>query len=187
MKPRKSSKYVKRVTSRAGVTYFYFQPPKFMSDHRHRGYSLGSDERIAFAKAQEILFCGVPDVAAVSRQQLNSKYLREAFREAKQRAGRKSLPFTIELGFIEKMMVDQDFRCALSDIEFCVDKMPGAYHRPFVASIDRIDSDRGYEPGNVRLVCLAVNIARGAWGDDVFARIVTGAATRLHLWGEAKG
>lgn len=38
-------------------------------------------------------------------------------------------------------------------------------------SIDRIRNDDGYRPGNVRLVLVAVNIALGAWGDEVFYRI----------------
>lgn len=37
---------------------------------------------------------------------------------------------------------------------------------PSSVSIDRIDSSRGYEKDNVRLVCYQVNTFRGRWSDD---------------------
>lgn len=43
--------------------------------------------------------------------------------------------------------------------------------RPWIPSIDRIDSSKGYTKGNCRIVCCAVNIAMNNYGEDVLARI----------------
>lgn len=62
----------------------------------------------------------------------------------------------------------QGGRCALS-------RLPMTHttdHRaPYNVSIDRRDNDKGYVPGNVRLVCHAVNSALGHWGETVFLDI----------------
>lgn len=42
---------------------------------------------------------------------------------------------------------------------------------PFSPSIDRISPSLGYVPGNVRVVCWAVNSMVGDWGDDVAAQV----------------
>lgn len=43
----------------------------------------------------------------------------------------------------------------------------GKGDNPWAPSIDRIDCSKGYEPGNVRAVCWAYNIARRNWPDSV--------------------
>ena len=65
-------------------------------------------------------------------------------------------------------------RCEVTGIQFQVHKPDDARARPFMHSIDRIDSTRGYVDGNCRLVCYAVNLAMSNWGEDVFAQIATG-------------
>jgi hypothetical protein len=64
--------------------------------------------------------------------------------------------------------------CELTGILF--DRTPSGqgYRRPFAASIDRIDNSKGYTRSNVRLVCAAMNVALGDWGEEVFARIAEG-------------
>lgn len=47
--------------------------------------------------------------------------------------------------------------------------------RPDAASIDRIDSSKGYTFDNIRIVCLAVNLSLNAWGEAAFLPI-------LHAW-----
>ena len=37
---------------------------------------------------------------------------------------------------------------------------------PWAPSIDRIDNSKGYEAGNVRMVCVAANFAMNAWGEE---------------------
>lgn len=80
-------------------------------------------------------------------------------------------------------------RCALSAIEF--DTGPTATRhqkRPFAPSIDRLDNTKGYEEGNVRLVCVAVNIAMNIWGADVLWMVARGLVTTdSQRWRRALG
>ncbi len=46
----------------------------------------------------------------------------------------------------------------------------GAYD-PYAPSIDRIDSEKGYVPGNVRIVCYLLNVGMNQFGLDVAADI----------------
>lgn len=43
----------------------------------------------------------------------------------------------------------------------------------FAASIDRIDSAKGYVAGNVQLVCKAINLAKSAHSNDEILDFVT--------------
>lgn len=42
---------------------------------------------------------------------------------------------------------------------------------PWTASVDRIERLKGYEFGNCRIVCAAMNLALNQFGEDVFAEI----------------
>jgi hypothetical protein len=46
----------------------------------------------------------------------------------------------------------------------------GAYD-PYAPSIDRIDSNKGYVPGNVRVICYILNVGMNQFGFDVAADI----------------
>ena len=94
-------------------------------------------------------------------------------RSIARRRGEKS--FDLTLGALENLWHRQGGRCALSGLEFDDERFPNAFVRhPFAASVDRIDPTDQHRIGNVRLVCVAVNFARGQWGDDVFREIAYG-------------
>jgi hypothetical protein len=57
---------------------------------------------------------------------------------------------------------------------------------PMQPSIDRIDSSRGYELDNVRMVALAVNYCMSHWGEAVFLQVAAGTLSR-HLTKIARG
>jgi hypothetical protein len=59
-------------------------------------------------------------------------------------------------------------RCQLTGIRFQKSK-----HKPnpFASSIDRIDSTKGYVPGNVRVVLWAINCACSVWGHEVYEQV----------------
>ena len=84
--------------------------------------------------------------------------------EAKRRATRKKIPYTLtEHDVAELQRAIDAGHCAVTGIPFIYDHR-GSFASP---SIDRIDSDKGYEPGNVRMVCKIVNMAMGHWGEDI--------------------
>lgn len=50
---------------------------------------------------------------------------------------------------------------------------------PTSISLDRIDSDRGYEPGNVRLVCYSVNAFRNIMSDEQMLEMARAIVTNM--------
>lgn len=86
--------------------------------------------------------------------------------EAARRAKRKGITYTLtteDVADIQKR-IDAGF-CELTRVAFSDNK-------PLRPSIDRIDSSKGYEIGNIRIVCHAVNCALGEWGEDVLRSIM---------------
>lgn len=65
--------------------------------------------------------------------------------------------------------------CEVSGIPFYVGD---ERHHPFQPSIDRIDSARGYEVENMRMVCLAVNYCMGKWGEKTLQVIAATMAMK---------
>jgi|SRR5215208_1021263 hypothetical protein len=98
--------------------------------------------------------------------------LRGAFMSARKRAAASGMVFALTFDDIERMFSDQKGCCAISGLSFAPTRLPNAFVKhPFAPSLDRIDCTGGYTPGNVRLVCIAVNFGLGQWGEEVFRSI----------------
>lgn len=65
--------------------------------------------------------------------------------------------------------------CEVSGMKLVLD---GAPHNPLQPSIDRIDSSRGYDPDNIRIVCVAVNYCMSEWGERVFKSVAAAVTAR---------
>jgi hypothetical protein len=85
-----------------------------------------------------------------------------------------------EAEFIELWMM-QNGRCDLTGIEFSDEKIlsDAVVKRPWGASLDRIDSQRGYSRDNVRLVVTIANFARNVFDDSVFDRMCNARTAKL--------
>ena len=89
------------------------------------------------------------------------------------RSRRNKLPCNIDRYFIDELLVDQRWRCAVSGVALHPPGSPGKFKRhPFSPSIDRIIPDEGYVRVNCRIVCLMVNSAINEWGLDNFLKLV---------------
>lgn len=126
----------------------------------------------------------------------NPEKHREGSREAKRRLAvedparrllyqyRKSskqrgLHFALEIEDIEAMLAPMV--CSVTGLPLMLHHDGGSTVNPWAPSIDRLDNSRGYEPGNVRMVCCAFNIMRNDFPDDVvrtLAAAVHGALNR---------
>lgn len=95
----------------------------------------------------------------------------ELYRGAKKQAARRNIPFTLTPEEFAGILSD---RCALTGIRFEIASAGRGVRRPFAPSLDRIDSAGPYSAANVRLVCVAVNVALNVWGEAVLRRIALG-------------
>lgn len=75
----------------------------------------------------------------------------------------KKFELTIEQAW--KLFLDQDQRCALSGVEL---QFGDLKQKEVTASLDRIDSKKGYAPGNVQWVHKIVNMMKGSLSDIEF-------------------
>jgi hypothetical protein len=94
------------------------------------------------------------------------RYCNYAAGSAEWRAKKAGVPYTIDAYTIDRLLVDQSWRCAISGIELMA---PAAGKREaFGPSLDRIVPALGYVPGNVRIVSNMVNCALNEWGEEAF-------------------
>jgi hypothetical protein len=101
--------------------------------------------------------------------------IRSALAAAKHRAGKRGLPFDLTQKWALDKIERQEFKCALTGIQFLLEEQRGTTHaRPYTPSFDRIDCSGGYTMDNVRIVVFAVNMMLSDWGEDVFHRVADG-------------
>lgn len=81
-----------------------------------------------------------------------------------QKANARKIPGSVKMTeqLIESIGYDQRLRCALTKVRFDIESK---WYKP---SLDRIDSNKGYTPDNVRLVAWIVNHCRGNLTDAEF-------------------
>lgn len=110
--------------------------------------------------------------------------LQDLLRNARKNAKARSLDFALTLDDLKELAELSQGRCMLTGIPFehGADEMlkdnTTRRKRVWAPSLDRIDSADGYVPGNVRLVCMAVNAALQEFGDAVLMRIAMALAER---------
>lgn len=68
------------------------------------------------------------------------------------------------------LMKKQEGRCALTGLKMLLDDEPGDDQCRY--SLDRIDSSRHYELGNLQVVCKFVNQWKGAMANEEFKRLI---------------
>lgn len=94
---------------------------------------------------------------------------------AKLRARKKNWAFDLDVEFVASLRDKQDNKCALSGRE--LDWEPTYEGKrlcpPYRASLDRIDSSKGYTKDNVQLVTDIVNRLKSAYPQDVFVQMCT--------------
>lgn len=107
--------------------------------------------------------------------------LSRAWRTCYLSAEKRGLPFTMSRTDLYKLLEDSNGRCAVSGIEFERSPIRGHPHTRSV-SIDRVNPELGYVPGNIRLVLLAVNSLKGSGTEEemmTICRAILSQNTRL--------
>lgn len=82
---------------------------------------------------------------------------RTYFGRIKRNAAKRGIKFDITIEYMAELLEKQKNLCALTDLPIDFPQKTGTRH---TASLDRIDSSRGYEVGNVQWVHVDVNLMK---------------------------
>lgn len=94
-------------------------------------------------------------------------------------AAARKIDFSLTDDGFRELVIRAGGRCEVTGLRFNGNRHGASKRRPYVPSIDRIDSSKPYSADNVRLICACVNYALNEWGTDVLDKIVS--ARRKHL------
>ena len=86
----------------------------------------------------------------------------------------RSIDWTVSYEELAQLLIDQDFRCALSGQPI------SAMERNNSASLDRIDSSLGYIPGNVQWVTTTVNMCKQQYSQEEFIAMCRAVAQNCY-------
>lgn len=89
------------------------------------------------------------------------------YRTTKKRAEKKCVDFEVSTQDLADAILRANGSCEVTGIQFTKDIPPRGVRRPWFPSVDRIDSSKGYTKDNIRIVCVAANLAMNTWGEDV--------------------
>jgi hypothetical protein len=99
------------------------------------------------------------------------------FNKFKTGAELRKIEWTLSLDDLADLYEEQKQRCALTDIDIVFPEVGHAQKAP--ASIDRIDSKKGYTKDNVQLVTRQVNMMKQAYDQDMFIATCIAVANKF--------
>lgn len=104
---------------------------------------------------------------------LKPSFVTRIIGQAKANAKARSIPFAITQQDFWEMYDATHGYCAVSGLPFDMRELDAIKRRPFMPSIDRVNSFAGYTRENCRVVCTAVNLAMNEFGEDVLWQIAS--------------
>ena len=99
-------------------------------------------------------------------ENISGKYYGRIKRGAKKR----NIVFDVEIEYFNKLLVEQNFKCKLSGLEISFSHSKKDNYKA-TASIDRIDSNKGYIVGNLQWINKNVNLMKNHFNQDYFLEI----------------
>jgi hypothetical protein len=101
--------------------------------------------------------------------------LRRSFAKKYQtNANTRAIEWDIAFEYLADLLIEQDFKCALTDWD--IDAMEVNAN---TASLDRIDSSKGYIEGNVQWVHKMVNMSKQQYTQEEFINMCTAVANKV--------
>lgn len=88
----------------------------------------------------------------------------------KRSAEKRKIVFDVEIEYFNKLLVEQNFECKLSGLEISFSHSKKDNYKA-TASIDRIDSNKGYIVGNLQWINKNVNLMKNHFNQDFFLEI----------------
>lgn len=99
---------------------------------------------------------------------ISGQFWSQIKRNADGSKGSKVLPFNLTIQEIWELYQKQDGKCALSGLQIYP---PRKWDDPATASLDRIDSSKGYISGNVQWVHKDINRLKGVFDQSYFLEL----------------
>jgi hypothetical protein len=98
--------------------------------------------------------------------------LSENLSNSKKRAKKFEWKCNLDLPYLAELWINQHGKCALTGQ--WLDHASGTPDdkNPYRTSVDRIDNNKGYVKGNVRLLTHWANNAKSTWSDSIFETFV---------------
>jgi len=88
------------------------------------------------------------------------------------KARSRNRTMNIDNNCLEEIWSRQGGRCAISGIELIINKGRKSDKHLRLASLDRIDSTKGYLKGNVRFIAVPLNYAKNDYDNDEFSEFL---------------
>ena len=101
--------------------------------------------------------------------------LSENISNSRKRAAKFNWDHNLTIPYLAKLWFKQKGRCALTGIMLEYESGDPQSKNPYRTSVDRIDNNRGYVQGNVRLLTHWANNAKSTWPDEIFIKFVKSA------------
>lgn len=101
--------------------------------------------------------------------------LRYKINSSKRRAKKMNFEHDIDLEHLVNIWIQQKGRCPMTGIIMQFGSGSNKDKNHLVCSIDRIDSRRGYVPGNVQLLTHWANNCKNTWKESVYEEMVKAA------------
>lgn len=107
--------------------------------------------------------------------------LSENISNSKKRAAKFGWECDLTIPYLAKLWFKQKGRCALTGIMLQYESGDLQSKNPYRTSVDRIDNNRGYVQGNVRLLTHWANNAKSTWPDEIFVKFVNASSKRAKM------
>jgi hypothetical protein len=79
------------------------------------------------------------------------------------KSGQPKGTFDLDLPYMKQLWEEQEGKCSVTKVEL---KLENSYNKNYQASLDRIDSSKGYTKGNVRYISVSVNWLKNNLDDN---------------------
>ena len=85
---------------------------------------------------------------------------------AKTRAKITGRNYSIDYKIVIEILNKQGNKCAITGLDFDLSNHEIYHRNPLGPSIDRIDSNKGYTPDNIQIVCVFYNCMKSEWSNE---------------------
>lgn len=108
-------------------------------------------------------------------------WMHELAAQARKRAAKAGIAYSLTTDDLITLDLRSKRKCEMSGVDLDFTIFRNGKRNPFRPSIDRKDNAKGYEIGNVRIVCSIANFAMNEWGEQPLREFVVAMAAKLRV------